>query len=359
MGTFGTEFLSILVEMSPYLLLGFMLSGLLHVMVERRSSLLDPIAGRGRGAVFRATILGLPLPLCSCSVLPTALALRRKGAGPGATTSFMITVPETDFVSVALTFGLLGPAMAVLRPLASLITGIATGLAVDAVAPETRAEGAAPAARAPAIEAPCGCGDGGDRPEVDPQTDPWWRRVWRFGFAEFFDDILPGLLAGMLIGAGIAAALPLIDPTLLSDRPLLVYAVMTLLGVPMYVCASASTPIAAGLIAGGVSPGAALVFLLVGPATNAAGMIVLRREFGARVFAVYLGGIVLVSLVMGLSLDVLLGATDWPVRALYGTAEAGPSHPQMAAAGAFVVLSLVSLYRSRPWRRWFARSNGG
>jgi len=340
--------MNIFAEVSPYLLLGFMLSGLLHVASERRPNLLDPVRGRGPRSVLLATVLGLPLPLCSCSVLPTALALRREGAGPGATSSFLITVPETDFVSVALTWGLMGPVMAVLRPLASLVTGIATGLAVDAVghrAPSPdRADDSLPTA--------CGCGDDCDHPPADA---PWWRRAWRFGFAEFYDDILPSLLTGLLIGAGIAALLPLIDPSLLSDRPLLVYAVMTLLGVPMYVCASASTPIAAGLMAGGVSPGAALVFLLVGPATNAASMLVLRREFGRLVFGVYLGGIVVVSLAMGLLLDVLLRGTGWPVHALVGVGgEAGPAAAQLIAAGVFVVLSIVSLNRSRPWRRWFA-----
>ncbi len=351
MSSFGTEVIHILAEVSPYLLLGFALSGLLHVVTERRPNLLDPIRGRGPGSVLRATVLGLPLPLCSCSVLPTALALRRKGAGPGATTAFMITVPETDIVSVALTYGLLGPVMAVLRPLASLVTGVVTGLAVDAV----DRNGQPTAATDLPVET-CGCD--GDCHDPAHDAAPWWRRAWRFGFAEFFDDILPSLLAGLLIGAAIAALLPKLDPTLLSDRPLLVYAVMTVLGVPMYVCASASTPIAAGLIAGGVSPGAALVFLLVGPATNAAGMLVLRREFGRGVFAAYLGGIVLVSLAMGLLLDVLLGATGWTVLALSGAAEAGPAPLQYLAAGIFVILSLVSLNRSRPWRRWFGARTG-
>ncbi|MBU0741670.1 permease, partial [bacterium] len=214
-----------------------------------------------------------------------------------------------------------------------------------------------PPATARGCENGCGdtCGDGGPL----PVGAPWWRRAWRFGFAEFYDDILPSLLAGLLIGAVIAALLPRIDPALVSGRPLLVYAVMTLLGVPMYVCASASTPIAAGLMAGGVSPGAALVFLLVGPATNAAGMLVLRREFGRLLFGVYLGGIVLVSLAMGLLLDALLRATGWPLRTLAGAAGGtGPSVPQLAAAGVFVALSMISLNRSRPWRRWFAGRRG-
>ncbi len=293
-----------------------------------------------------ATVLGLPLPLCSCSVLPAALTLRRKGAGPGAVSSFLITVPETDFVSVALTFGMMGPLMAVIRPVASLITGIATGLAVD-----TAARDLPDPEPLPSIDACCkdGCHD--DHPPADA---PWWARAWHFGFREFFDDILPSLLAGLLIGALITALMPLIDPTLMSDRPWLVYVVMTLIGVPMYVCASASTPIAAGLIAGGVSPGAALIFLLVGPATNAASMLVLRREFGYRLFGVYLGGIVLVSFTLGLLLDWLLASTGWAVHILVSVSgEETPNLGQWIAAGVFVLLSIVSLNRSRPWLRWF------
>ena len=295
--------------------------------------------------MIMATVLGLPLPLCSCSVLPAALTLRRKGAGPGATSSFLITVPETDFVSIALTFGMMGPLMAVLRPLASLITGIATGLAVDAVAHDRPEPTPGPAA-------PTCCADG--CPDHPPDDAPWWTRAWHFGFAEFFDDILPSLLVGLFIGALISVLMPLVDPTLLSDRPWLVYLVMTLIGVPMYVCASASTPIAAGLIAGGVSPGAALIFLLVGPATNAASMIVLRREFGPRLFGIYVGGIVLVSLILGVLLDVLLERTGWAIHILADLGgEHGPAPGQWIAAGIFALLSIVSLNRSRPWRRWF------
>jgi len=293
-----------------------------------------------------ATVLGLPLPLCSCSVLPAALALRRKGAGPGATSSFLITVPETDFVSIALTFGMMGPLMAVLRPVASLITGIATGLAVDSAAHDLPEPAHEPADHA------C-CNDGcHDHP---PDDAPWWTRAWHFGFAEFFDDILPSLLAGLFIGALISVMMPLLDPALLSDRPWLVYLVMTLIGVPMYVCASASTPIAAGLIAGGVSPGAALIFLLVGPATNAASMLVLRREFGPRLFGIYVGGIVLVSLILGILLDVLLERTGWTIHILADLGgKHGPAPGQWVAVGVFLLLSIVSLNRSRPWRRWFS-----
>ena len=300
-----------------------------------------------------ATLLGLPLPLCSCSVLPAALALRRKGAGPGATSSFLITVPETDFVSVALTFGMMGPLMALLRPVASLITGIATGLAVDAAARNESTP-------APALDTvpACGCTDG-CRDDHPPADAPWWVRAWHFGFADFFDDILPSLLAGLFIGALIAALMPALDPTLFSDRPWLIYAVMTVIGVPMYVCASASTPIAAGLIAGGVSPGAALIFLLVGPATNAASMLVLRREFGRGLFGVYLGGIVVVSLILGIGLDRLLVSTGWSVHILTSVGgEDAPAAWHWIAAGIFAVLSVISLNRSRPWLRWFGSRDG-
>lgn len=344
-------FLDILAETSPYLLLGFALSGVLHVLVERWPGLLDPVRGRGPRAVALTTLIGLPLPLCSCSVLPAALALRREGASPGATSAFLITVPETDFVSVALTFSLMGPLMALLRPLASLVTGVAVGLTMNAVdgGRPVRVPDPSPAAR--------GCDDGCIHAPAAPS--PWPLRAWHFGFAEFFDDLLPSLLGGLFVGALISTLMPALDPALLSDRPWLVYAVMTLIGVPMYVCASASTPIAAGLIAGGVSPGAALVFLLVGPATNAASMLVLRREFGRRLFAVYLGGIVLASLALGTGLDALLARTGWSVTisaSLGG--HHGPTPVQWAAAALFALLSILSLYRSRPWRRWFGAAGG-
>lgn len=340
--SFLNEFLHILNESAWLLLGGFGAAGLLHVLIQSREDLLRPLTRPGFGAVAWATLLGAPLPLCSCSVLPTATSLLRKGARKGAASAFLITVPETDLVSILLTWGLIGPFMAVVRPLASIVTGLATGLAVDAVDRRTAAAPPArtaaplamagspscchgPAPQPTAVAEPSCCGPAGAEPsccaekEPAPASAPWWRRALHYGFVEFWDDLAGRLVVGLLVGALVAVLLPGLDPEWLASHRWLSYLVLLGVGVPMYVCATASTPIAAGLIAGGVSPGAALVFLLVGPATNTAGLVVLAREFGRRVLAVHLGGVIVVSVAAGVLVDALAGSTrlDVTVGALH------------------------------------------
>jgi len=315
------EFLHILNESAWLLLGGFAAAGLLHVLIQSREELLRPLTRPGFGAVTWATLLGAPLPLCSCSVLPTATALLRKGARKGAASAFLITVPETDLVSILLTWGLIGPVMAIVRPAVSIVTGLATGFAVD-LADRRSPHVPDPAPPAPsccdepepapatccapqpaplAMAAPSCCGEEPERPA------PWWRSALHYGFVEFWDDLAGRLVVGLVVGALVAVLLPGLDPAWLAANRWLSYLVLLGVGVPMYVCATASTPSAAGLIAGGVSPGAALVFLLVGPATNTAGLVVLAKEFGRRVLAVHLGGVVAVSLAAGVLLDAVLG----------------------------------------------------
>ncbi len=358
MRTLLDAFVRILDESSGLMLFGFLAAGLLHVLLEEREHLLAPLTRPGKRSVLLATLIGMPLPLCSCSVLPTALALQKRGAGKGATASFLVTVPETDAVSVLLTWSLLGPVMAVYRPLSSLLTGILAGFAVDA-ADRKRAEPAPAAAPAPACC--CSCGDGESAPAdaAAPAARPaWWRRALRYGFVDFFDDLTVRLLAGLLVGAAVAVFLPELHWEGLAGRHLLTYLVMLGIGVPMYVCATSSTPVAAGLVAAGVSPGAALVFLLVGPATNAASMLVLSRQFGRRPFAAYLGVIVAASLGLGLLLDVLLAGTDLSVAGLTGAAHAHGGGWHRAGTVVFLALSLWSLLRTRALQRGLARLRG-
>jgi uncharacterized protein len=255
-----------------YILAGFLLAGVLHVLLDRRKNLLDPLRGKGPRPVILGTLIGIPLPLCSCSVLPTAMSLLRSGASKGATASFLITVPETDVVSIMLTYGLLGPVMAVARPIASLFTGIVSGLAVDAA---TRDEKPAPAPLMMAEEETGGCCC--SEPAAEKKPNPV-REALQFGFVKFFDDIILILVLGLAISAVIAGVFPRVDTSLLTDNHFLSYALMLAVGIPMYICATASTPIAASLVLAGVSPGAALVLLLAGPATNTAGLVLMRRR---------------------------------------------------------------------------------
>lgn len=300
------ETIVLLNEMAIYLLLGFFLAGLLHAILQRRQGMLAPLAGPGSKPVFLAALIGIPLSLCSCSVLPTGVQLMRRGVRKGPAATFLITVPETDIVSIFLTYSLTGVAMTVFRPVSALITGICAGLAINLVDRGGRAApAAAPSPAGGPVEiAPCDDGCGCAAP-------PSKRRgllteAFRYGFVEFFDDLFLRLLLGILIGAAITVLVPASVLTRFATNPVAAYLAMLALGIPLFVCASASIPIAAGLIAAGFSPGAALVFLLAGPGTNVASILVLMKEFGRLIFAIYLFMIAAVAVAMGALLDTLI-----------------------------------------------------
>lgn len=301
----GTALIAILTESAPFLILGFALAGVIHVVLQRFPGITARLGGPGRRPVFMASLLGAPMPLCSCSVLPAALALRRQGASKGTTAAFLISVPETDIVSILITLALIGPFVAVYRPLAAVAGALATGFVIRALENRERNR-ASSAVPAPAADA-CACEEPDTHASSSAQR-PWWSRALRYGFVEIFDDVIPQLLLGIVIAAVIGVVLPDINPRLFRDHTVLSYLVMLAVGIPVYVCASASTPIAAGLIAGGVSPGAAMVFLLAGPATNIGSLLVLRGEFGARALVAYVVMIAATSVALGALMDAITGS---------------------------------------------------
>jgi len=323
------------VSAAPWILLGLAAAGALHVVLpERRVAAW--LGGRGFGPVLRAAALGVPLPVCSCGVVPLSLALRRKGASRPATISFLITTPESGADSVALTWGMLGPVMAVARVAASLATAVATGALAMAF------PGSPDEDRAAAAPGTCGCDEGscdgadaGDSPRRGALVG-----ALRFAFVTLLDDIAFWLVVGILLTGAIAALLPS-DLAVWGIGGGIVSMLLVLAAaVPLYVCASASTPIAAALVAKGVSPGAALVFLLAGPATNAASLAVFRRNFGKTFVRTYLGGIAVGSLACGLALDAILGATGLTVASRLFAGD-GRGHAAWAIASAIVLGALL------------------
>ncbi len=320
--TVGNEIIRILNESSVYLLLGFSLAGLLHVLMQRFPRATAALTGKGKRPVFLASLIGLPMPLCSCGVLPAALALRRNGASKGATASFLVSVPETDIVSILLTLALMGPLMAIFRPAAALVTAIAAGLLVNWIDSRTKTPAPVPQETAPSATTTPSCCSSEPAPpssccnnetannehsELPARQKGWVWRAAHFGFVEIFDDVILQLIFGFILAGVIVTWLPALElQNLVGDSPLL-YLVMLVVGVPVYVCATASTPLAAGLIAGGISPGAAMVFLLAGPATNIAGLLVLQKQFGGRVLTGYLVAIAVCSVFAGALLDRLIG----------------------------------------------------
>ena len=246
------DFWATLCEMSPYLLFGFFAAGVLSVLVSREF-VERHLGGHGFWPVLKATLFGIPLPLCSCSVIPVTASLRKHGAGRGAATAFLISTPQTGVDSIFVTFALLGPLFAIFRPVAALVSGLLGGAVVDVVEPHGEDD------TEPVKECEDACCAENGQGKV--------AKIFSYGFVDLPRDIGKALLIGIVIAGVIGAAMkgkPLADVG--TGIPAIL--VMMLLGIPVYVCATASVPVAGALILAGVSPGAALAFLMTGPATR-------------------------------------------------------------------------------------------
>lgn len=284
-------------QVSPYIMLGFIVAGIIHIFVSEETIVKYLRKGRFR-SVFLAALFGVPLPMCSCGVLPTAAALHKKGANRGATVAFLISTPESGVDSMALTYALIDLPMTLIRPIAAFITGITAGILENLFGyrEEVGEEGGP--------EKSCHCAHCAE-PEVAKENILGRiRSGLRFAFVVLLGDIAGWFIVG-LIAAGIITHL---FPQSLVERYLGggIYSMLGVLAisVPLYICASASTPVAAALILKGMSPGTALVFLLTGPATNIASFTVISGFLGKRAAAIYLGTIVVCSILLGLGVDV-------------------------------------------------------
>jgi uncharacterized membrane protein YraQ (UPF0718 family)/copper chaperone CopZ len=289
---------AMLVEMAPYLLLGFAVAGLLSVMISPRW-VERHLGNRGLGQIFKASLFGVPLPLCSCGVIPVGASLRQHGAGKGATTAFLLSTPQTGVDSIAVTYALLGPFLAVVRPVAALLTGFLGGGLVYAF----DRNGDPPAEATPAAS----CSSASDC--CDEDSGPERKTLGQgltYGLVTLPRDIGRALIVGILLSGVIAA---LVEPKALEASLgggiLPMFAAMAV-GIPLYVCATASTPIALSLIYAGLSPGAALVFLISGPATNAATVTTLWRVLGKKSVVIFLLTVAVGALATGLAVDALI-----------------------------------------------------
>ncbi len=348
-------------EMSPYLLFGFFVAGLLSVFVSQKM-VERHLGGRGFLPVLKATLFGIPLPLCSCGVIPVAMSLRKHGASKGSTISFLLSTPQTGVDSILVTYSLLGPVFAVFRPLAALVTGLVGGILVDLFghSPEDlrladggqktedggqmtedrvpRAEnGAAPnpqsAIRNPQSEGSeehCCC-----HHTVSPGRK--FLNGMKYGFISLPRDIGKPLLLGLVIAALISTVVPDDFFAARLGHGLPAMLVMMLIGIPMYVCASASVPVAAAMILKGLSPGAALVFLITGPGTNAAGLATIWNTLGRRTALLYLLTVAGCALAAGIVLDSIIHSIDIGVASHIHNM--GPSIVQYVSA--VVLLALL------------------
>jgi uncharacterized membrane protein YraQ (UPF0718 family)/copper chaperone CopZ len=282
------ELIALVYEMAPWLLLGFLIAGLLHVFFP--DGTINRLLGKSNmKSVLRAALIGIPLPLCSCGVIPTGVSIHKNGASKGAAISFLISTPQTGVDSIMVTYSLLGLPFAVVRPIVALVTGVFGGFMTN------RAEKK-------------------DEFTVDLSTETTSGKtikkplfeIFRYAFVDFLQDIAKWLIIGLLVAAFIAILVP--DDFFASyiQNDFVGMLIILIASIPVYVCATSSVPIAAVLMMKGISPGAALVFLMAGPATNAATISVIGNAMGRKTLFVYLGTLITGALLSGLFVDYAL-----------------------------------------------------
>lgn len=336
----------ILNEAAIYILFGLCAAGFIYVFVPQ-SKIIRYLGAEKLKSVLYASALGIPVPLCSCGVVPTAMSIRQQGASRGATSAFLISTPETGVDSIAITYALIDPLMTIYRPIAAFFTATFAGVLENLTSSGSSDE--VPDFSNDVCKIP-GCSDteGNCNPSHSHTFAEKIRSAFKYAYVEFLWDISKWLLIGIVAAGTIAYLVP---PSLIENylgsgfRPMLV---MLLAGIPLYICASASTPIAAALIAKGLSPGAALVFLLVGPATNVATLGVVGKFMGRRSVAIYLGSIAACAVVMGFLLDGLYHGLGLNPSAIVGQArELVPAPVQVFSAVLLLGLTVYSYWHER------------
>ena len=287
------EILELVNSMSPYLLLGFTLAGLMHAFVPR-AMYSRYLSGNNFRSVLAAAILGIPLPLCSCGVIPTAMSLRKDGASKGATISFLIATPQTGIDSIIATYSLMGLPFALLRPFVALVTALFGGILANHVGKNDNIE------KADASELCC-CAN-----EEKTTFSKKIRTAANYAYVEMMQDIGRWLVLGLVVAGLITVFVPDSFFSLFADRPFASMLMVLLFAIPMYLCATGSIPIAVALMLKGLSPGTALVLLMAGPAVNVASLLVIGKVMGRKSLLTYLFSIISCAILFGLSIDYLL-----------------------------------------------------
>ena len=386
---FLNNLLALSLEAAPWLVVGLVIGGLMKSLIPT-ALLQKHLSGSGLPSIVKAALLGAPLPLCSCGVIPAALGLRRAGASKPATVSFLVSTPETGIDSVSISYALLGPFMAVVRPIAAITSAITAGLLVgrsedktpvsamasdaetsccsskeEAVAdkaeetsccgsskeavkktsccstetPKTVAKTSCCSTEAVKEETSSCCSSKNEAPK---ESAGIIQKSWDgivYSFTDLFDKVLFWLVIGLVFAALVKTFIPV---TFLAEWgsgfPAML--IMLVVGIPMYVCATASTPIAAGLLLAGVSPGVAMVYLMAGPATNISTLGVIGKELGRRSLIAYLTGVGVVALLTGFIVDYLVGFWNVDVQA-----QISHSHdmvpPVLAWAALLILVAVV------------------
>jgi len=332
---FFWQFVTLFSEMAPFLLLGFLLAGIIHVWIPNHLYV-PKIAKPNFKSVLWSALFGVPLPICSCGVIPTSIALRREGASKGASVSFLISTPATGVDSILATYSLLGGPFAVLRPIAAFVTAMLGGVFTNLVTRKEVDTGIAVVGESHEHghehcgcgedhcncgEDHCGCGEDHCDGEHHKGFVEKVRATAEYGFVDMVGNVSKWLVIGLLLGALIAAFVPDDFFLFLHEYPVLCMLVVLVLAMPMYTCATGSIPLALALVEKGITPGAALVLLMAGPATSIASMLVVGKAFGKRTLVAYLTSIALGAMFFGFIVDTFFMDTFLSAMLPQGSAE--------------------------------------
>lgn len=366
--------LEIALEAAPWLVLGLIIGGLIKSFIPT-SFLQKHLSGNGFFSIIKAALFGAPLPLCSCGVIPAALGLRRAGASKPATVAFLVSTPETGVDSVSISYALLGPFMAVVRPIAAIISALVAGLLVgrsednaidiqnsaledDSTSCCSTKVEAEPQSQSQSKPADSCCAASDHQHEKSVKQKGFVQKAWEgvvYSFTELLDNVLFWMAIGLVFAALVKTFVPV---TFLAEwgSGLPAMLIMLLIGIPMYVCATASTPIAAGLLLAGVSPGTAMVFLMAGPATNISTLGIIGKELGRRSLAAYLSGVGLVALVTGLTVDYLVKFLSIDVQAQISHSQ-GIVPPVLAWAALSLLIGVIVYLNLKKRKLWFKKQS--
>lgn len=287
-------------EMAPYLLFGFLIAGLMHAFIP--STLYSRYLANGNfKSVVLATLFGIPLPLCSCGVIPTAMSLRREGASKGAATAFLIATPQTGVDSIIATYSLMGLPFAIIRPIAALVTALLGGQFVNLLG--GNGTGSEDGGRLEVGCANCGCTPSDAKPITFGGK---LKEAFRYAFIDMMQDIGKWLVIGLIVAGLITVFVPESAFEVFKDNSLASMLLVLCIAVPMYLCATGSIPIAVALMMKGLTPGAGLVLLMAGPACNMASILVINKVLGRKTLIVYLASIITGAVGFGLMIDHVL-----------------------------------------------------
>lgn len=347
---------SIVLAAGPWLMFGFLLAGVIYVLIPV-DQITRHLGKPGLGSVVKAALFGAPLPLCSCSVIPVASSIRQQGASRGATTSFLISTPETGIDSISVSYALLGPFVAVIRPIAAIVTAVTAGWLTDHCAGPDDKKPAAPQQTSCCCHCPAADGNNPQAPTALlpslTRSDPVailpvavaksglidkFIMALRHGYISMFRNLAHWLLLGFTLAGLVSALVPSEFLSQHVGQGLPAMLLMTVVGLPMYVCATSSTPLAAALIAKGLSPGAALVFLLVGPATNITTMVVVARDLGYKALILYIATIAIVAILFGWATDAIFSSSLVLRKSIHACGHDHPGPLSWICAMALVLL---------------------